>query len=140
MTGICITRISDSRPSIGDVFLEGGQWNLPLDALCLCLSTQVNIHHVTSQRLQTDKCSETCCCSPFKFTGASGSPYHVPLLVVLVFDDEDHVKTGQDGGHEVNIFLPFCVIPAAEHRVGCSQHRAARVQCGGDSGLEETAR
>lgn len=62
-------------------------------------------------------------------------PHHVPLLVMLVFDDEDHVKTGQDGGHEVNVVLPFGVIPATEHRVGSSQHRAARVQGGGDAGL-----
>lgn len=54
---------------------------------------------------------------------------------MLVFDDEDHVKTGQDGGHEVDVVLSFCVIPAAEHRVGCSQHGAAGVQGGGDAGL-----
>lgn len=63
--------------------------------------------------------------------------HHVPLLVVLVFDDEYHVKAGQDGGHEVNVVLPLCVIPAAKHRVGRSQYRAARVQRGGDASLRE---
>lgn len=72
----------------------------------------------------------------FKAANRPSAPHHVPLLVVLVFDDEDHVKTGQDGGHEVNVVLPLCVVPAAKHRVGCSQHRAARVQRGGDAGLK----
>jgi len=62
-------------------------------------------------------------------------PYHVPLLVMVVFDDEDHIETGQDGGHEVDVVLPFCVVPAAKHRVGRSQNRAARVQGGGDASL-----
>lgn len=56
------------------------------------------------------------------FEKANVPPNHVPLLVVLVFDDEDHVETGQNGGHEVNVVLPLCVVPAAKHRVGCSQH------------------
>lgn len=56
------------------------------------------------------------------FEKANVPPYHVPLLVVLVFDDEYHVETGQNGGHEVNVVLPLCVVPAAKHRVGCSQH------------------
>lgn len=61
--------------------------------------------------------------------------HHVPLLVMVVLDDEDHVKAGQDGGHEVDVVLPFGVVPAAEHRVGSGQHGAARVQGGGDSSL-----
>lgn len=73
-----------------------------------------------------DKYSKTLQIDVFHFIqglkAASGPPYHVPLLVMVVFDDEDHVKTGQDGGHEVNVVLPLCVIPAAKHRVGCSQH------------------
>lgn len=48
--------------------------------------------------------------------------YHVSLLVVLVFDDEDHVETGQDGGHEVDVVFSLCVIPAAEHGVGSGQN------------------
>lgn len=56
---------------------------------------------------------------------------------MLVFDDEDHVKAGQDGGHEVNVVLPLGVIPAAKHRVSRSQHRAARVQRGGDASLRD---
>lgn len=61
--------------------------------------------------------------------------HHVSLLVMLILDDEDHVKTGQDGGHEVNVVLSLCVIPAAKHRVGSGQHRTARVQSRGDASL-----
>lgn len=65
------------------------------------------------------------------------SAHHVPLLVVVVLDDEDHVEAGQDGGHEVDVVLPLGVVPAAKHRVGGGQHGAARVQGGGDSSLGE---
>lgn len=61
--------------------------------------------------------------------------HHVPLLVVLVLDDEDHVEAGQDGGHEVDVVLTLRVVPATEHGVGGGEHRAARVQGGGDAGL-----
>lgn len=63
-----------------------------------------------------------CLCFSKSFDKVSAPPYHVPLLVVMVFDDEDHVETGQNGGHEVNVVLPLCVVPAAKHRVGRSQH------------------
>lgn len=56
---------------------------------------------------------------------------------MLVFDDEYHVEAGQDGGHEVNVVFPLCVIPAAKHRVSRSQHGAARVQRGGDASLRD---
>lgn len=45
----------------------------------------------------------------------SASAHHVPLLVMVVLDDEDHIKTGQDGRHEVDVVLPLGVIPAAKH-------------------------
>lgn len=61
---------------------------------------------------------------------------HVPLLVMLVFDDEDHVKTGQDGGHKVDIVFTLGIIPASKHRVGGCQHRAPWIQGGGDASLE----
>lgn len=48
-------------------------------------------------------------------TSPATETYHVPLLIVLIFDDEDHVKSGQDGRHEVNIVLPFCLIPSAKY-------------------------
>jgi len=54
---------------------------------------------------------------------------------VVVLDDEDHVKARQDGGHEVDVVLPLGVVPAAEHRVGRGEDRAAGVQRGGDAGL-----
>lgn len=53
--------------------------------------------------------------------------HHVPLLVMVVLDDEDHVKAGQDGGHEINVVLPLGVVPAAKNRVGGGEYRAARV-------------
>lgn len=34
---------------------------------------------------------------------------------MMVLDDEDHVKAGQDGGHEVDVVLPLGVVPAAKH-------------------------
>lgn len=54
---------------------------------------------------------------------------------MVVFDDEDHVEARQDGGHEVDVVLPLCVVPATEHGVGCGQDGAAGVQGGGDAGL-----
>lgn len=54
---------------------------------------------------------------------------------MVVLDDEDHIKAGQDGGHEVNVVLPLGVVPAAKHRVGSGQHGTTRVQGGGDSSL-----
>ena len=54
---------------------------------------------------------------------------------MLILDDEDHVEAGQDGGHEVDVVLPLCLIPAAKHRVGSSQDGAAGVEGGGDASL-----
>lgn len=54
--------------------------------------------------------------------------HDIPILVVFVFDDEDHVETREDGGHEVDIVVRFGVIPAAEYGVGGCEDRAARVQ------------
>lgn len=54
---------------------------------------------------------------------------------MLVLDDEDHIEAGQDGGHEVDVVFALCVVPAAVHGVGRRQHRAARVQGGGDASL-----
>ena len=62
-------------------------------------------------------------------------PHHVPLVVVDVFDDEDHVESGQDGGHEVDVVFALRVVPASEHRVSGSEDGAAGVQSGGDTGL-----
>lgn len=67
-------------------------------------------------------------------------PHHVSLLVVLIFDDEDHVETGQDGGHEVDVVFALRVVPAAEHGISGGQHRAAGVQGCGDAGLGRNPR
>lgn len=56
---------------------------------------------------------------------------------MLVFDDKYHVKARQDSGHEINVVLPLCVIPATKHRVSGSQHGASRVQRGGDASLRD---
>lgn len=53
----------------------------------------------------------------------------------MILDDEDHVKTGQYGGHEIDVVLALGVVPSAEHRVGSRQHRTSRVQSGGDASL-----
>lgn len=55
---------------------------------------------------------------------------------MLVFDNEDHVKTGQDGGHKVDIVFTLGVIPTSKHGVSSCQYGATRVQGGGDASLE----
>lgn len=72
---------------------------------------------------------------PAGLGGARCPTYHIPLLIVLILDDEDHVEAGQDGGHEVDVVLPLGLIPAAEHRVRSSQDGAAGVEGGGDASL-----
>lgn len=62
--------------------------------------------------------------------------YHVPLLVVLVLDNENHVETRQNGGHEVNVILALGLVPTAVNWVGCSQNGAPRIQGCGDSSLK----
>lgn len=47
-------RMSDSRSGVGDVFLKGGERNLALDSFRLRLRTQVDVHHVASQRLRAE--------------------------------------------------------------------------------------
>ena len=44
-------------------------------------------------------------------------------------------RTEEHGGHEVDVVLPLCLIPAAKHRVGSSQDGAAGVEGGGDASL-----
>ena len=54
---------------------------------------------------------------------------------MLVFNNKNHVKSGENGRHEVNVFCTFCVIPATKDRVGRSKNRTPRVKCGCDSRL-----
>lgn len=61
--------------------------------------------------------------------------HHVSLLVMLILDDEDHIKTGQNGGHEIDVVLALRVVPSAEHRVSSRQYRASRVQSSSNSSL-----
>ena len=61
---------------------------------------------------------------------------HVSGFIMLILDDEDHVKSGQDGGHKVNVLLALRVVPASKHAVGRSQHGTAGVESCGDAGLE----
>ena len=61
--------------------------------------------------------------------------HHVPVGVMLVLDDEDHVEAGEDGGHEVDVLLPLQLVPAAEDGVGGGQHGAPRVERGRDARL-----
>lgn len=53
------------------------------------------------------------------------STHHVSLLIVLILNDEDHVKSGQDGGHKIYVLLTLGLIPAPKDRVGSCQNRAA---------------
>lgn len=55
---------------------------------------------------------------------------------MLIFNDEDHVKARQDGRHEVDVLIALGIIPTTEDAVGCRQHRAARVEGGGDASLQ----
>ena len=56
---------------------------------------------------------------------------------MLILNDEDHVKARQDGWHEVDVLIALSVIPTTEDAVGCRQHRAARVEGGGDASLQQ---
>jgi len=46
-------------------------------------------------------------------------------FIVLIFDDEDGIETGQDGRHEIDILFSLAVIPATENRVGRSENGTA---------------
>lgn len=61
--------------------------------------------------------------------------YCISRFIMLIFNDEDHVKSGENGRHEVDIILAFCVIPSTKDAVGSSQDRASGVQGGCDSSL-----
>lgn len=54
---------------------------------------------------------------------------------MLIFNDEDHVESWEDGGHEVNVVVRFGVVPAAEHGIRRRQYRAPRVQSCCDTSL-----
>ena len=65
------------------------------------------------------------------------STHHVAIFIMLIFNDEDHVKARQDGRHEVDVLITLGIIPTTEDAVGCRQHRAARVEGGGDASLQQ---
>lgn len=37
---------------------------------------------------------------------------------MFIFHYEDHVESGQDGGHEVDVIVRFGVVPPSEYRIG----------------------
>ena len=51
--------------------------------------------------------------------------YNVPRLIMHILHNEDHVKPRQNGGHEVDVLISLCIIPATKYTVGSCQHRAA---------------
>ena len=55
---------------------------------------------------------------------------------MFVFDDENHIETGENRRHEVEIIVALQIIPATVDRVGCCQDTAARVQRGSDTRLD----
>ena len=63
----------------------------------------------------------------------------VSLAVVNVFNDEDHVESREDRGHEVNVLFALGVVPSTKHRIRRRQHRTSSVQRRRDSGLERSA-
>ena len=65
------------------------------------------------------------------------SAHHVTIFIMLIFNDEDHVKARQDGRHEVDVLITLGIIPTTEDAVGCRQHRAAWVEGGGDASLQQ---
>jgi len=61
--------------------------------------------------------------------------YHITIHVVFIADNKDHIKSGQDCWHEVDVLGTLSVIPTSINAVGRSEHGAARVQSCGDSSL-----
>ena len=48
---------------------------------------------------------------------------------MLVLEDEDEVEPGEDGGHQIDIFIRVPrLIPATQQRIRRCQHGAPRVQ------------
>lgn len=60
----------------------------------------------------------------------------VTTALVVIPNNEDHVKTGQNGGLEVNVFSwCFQIIISPEDRVCGGQHRCPRVEDRGNTSL-----
>ncbi|EAT45975.1 AAEL002778-PA [Aedes aegypti] len=99
------------RPAVVDVLLEQGQGNFAFLGLQSGLiGVHMDIHDVLGQG-------------------------DVPSLVVDVLHDEDHIETGQNRWHEVDVLLALGIVPTAEDGISRGQNRAARVQGRRDPGL-----
>ena len=59
------------------------------------------------------------------------------MFIMLILHNEDHVKTRQDGGHEVNVLCTFSVVPATEDTVSCCEDGTARVEGRRNTSLEK---
>lgn len=57
-----------------------------------------------------------------------GDTYDVSLGVVLVLDNENHVKSRKNGWHEVDVVLSLRVVPATKDGIGGGQDRAPGVE------------
>ena len=79
----------------------------------------MNLHHVLGQPLREERSKvrtptrETC------------EAHGILSDVVFIFDDEDHVESGEDGREEVNVGVSLAVVPATKHGVGSRQYGAA---------------
>lgn len=62
--------------------------------------------------------------------------YHISILVVFVFNDENGIETRKNGGHKVDILFAFGVVPSTENRVGCREDGAPRIQSCSNSRLK----
>lgn len=51
-------------------------------------------------------------------TARRSMAYHVSGLVVFILYNKYHVKTREDGGHEVYVLFSLCLVPATIHTVG----------------------
>ena len=57
--------------------------------------------------------------------------------VMFIFDDEDHVKSRENGGEEVNVGLSLALVPATKDRVSSSKDRTSRVEGCRDPSLRD---
>lgn len=89
-------RDNDSRFAVGYVTFHLVDVNFT-NNLIVGSAIHVNVHHVVGDSLSSGTQRSNFEPSQRKST------YSVASLVVFIFDDEDHVKTRQDGGLEVNV-------------------------------------
>lgn len=61
--------------------------------------------------------------------------YCISSLVVLILHYENHIETGQDRWHEINVCIAFDVVPTPKYGICSSQNSTPRIECSCDSSL-----